>query len=41
MIAEEIGDGNLNLVFRVRSHDKPVTVKQLVPYLRLAGEGGR
>lgn len=36
--AEEIGDGNLNLVFRVRSRDESVIVKQALPYLRVAGE---
>ncbi len=37
--AVEIGDGNLNLVFRVRSATGSVIVKQAVPYLRVAGEG--
>jgi 5-methylthioribose kinase len=34
----EISDGNLNLVFRVRSQKSSVIVKQAVPYLRVAGE---
>lgn len=37
--AEEIGDGNLNLVFRVRSGAESVIVKQALPYLKIAGEG--
>ncbi|MGJ0205186.1 S-methyl-5-thioribose kinase [Leucobacter sp. gxy201] len=37
--ADEIGDGNLNLVYRVRTSDGSVIVKQALPYLRLAGEG--
>jgi 5-methylthioribose kinase len=37
--AEEIGDGNLNLVFRVRAHSgRSLIVKQALPYLRVAGE---
>lgn len=36
----EIGDGNLNLVFRVRDvkNDKSIIVKQALPYVRAAGE---
>jgi len=37
--ASEIGDGNLNLVFRVRSDRASVIVKQALPYLRIAGDG--
>lgn len=39
--AVEIGDGNLNLVFRVTTsaNGGSVIVKQAVPYLRVAGEG--
>ena len=39
--SEEIGDGNLNLVFRVleRGGERSVLVKQALPYLRVAGEG--
>ncbi|WP_251859829.1 S-methyl-5-thioribose kinase [Clostridium sp. Marseille-Q2269] len=39
--AKEIGDGNLNLVFRVKDINtgKSVIVKQALPYLRVAGEG--
>lgn len=38
---KEIGDGNLNLVFRVKgkSSGKSIIVKQALPYLRIAGEG--
>ncbi len=39
---EEIGDGNLNFVYRVVSETDPsrsLIVKQAVPYLRIAGEG--
>ena len=37
---EEIGDGNLNLVFRVKDtkNDKSIIVKQALPYVRAAGE---
>jgi hypothetical protein len=35
---EEIGDGNLNLVFRVRGGGGSVIVKQALPYLELAGD---
>jgi 5-methylthioribose kinase len=41
LVCEEIGDGNLNLIFRVRSeHDRArsVIVKQALPYVRLVGE---
>ncbi len=37
--AEEIGDGNLNMVFRVRAGGRSVIVKQALPYLRVVGEG--
>jgi len=38
---DEIGDGNLNFVYRVTNTDtqKSLIVKQAVPYLRIAGEG--
>lgn len=37
--AEEIGDGNLNLIFRVLDRDgRSVIVKQALPYLRIVGE---
>ncbi|MBL1432908.1 MAG: S-methyl-5-thioribose kinase [Gammaproteobacteria bacterium] len=39
---EEIGDGNLNYVYKIRRSDSPdrsVVLKQAVPYLRMAGEG--
>ncbi|MDP9136937.1 MAG: phosphotransferase, partial [Pseudomonadota bacterium] len=35
---EEVGDGNLNLVFKVRSGATGVAVKQALPYVRLVGE---
>ena len=40
--ATEIGDGNLNFVYLIRSVSNPakaVIAKQAVPYLRIAGEG--
>ncbi|MFD3158044.1 S-methyl-5-thioribose kinase [Haloimpatiens sp. FM7330] len=41
LVSKEVGDGNLNLVFRVKDLDtnKTVIVKQALPYLRVAGEG--
>lgn len=41
LTAQEIGDGNLNLVFRVADEvtGQTVIVKQALPYLRVAGEG--
>jgi 5-methylthioribose kinase len=41
LVSEEIGDGNLNLIFRVRSQgdrERSVIVKQALPYVRLVGE---
>ena len=37
--SEEIGDGNLNLVFRIRDlkSDKSIIVKQALPYVRASG----
>jgi 5-methylthioribose kinase len=35
---DEIGDGNLNLVFKVRGVSGGVAVKQALPYVRLVGE---
>ena len=34
---EEIGDGNLNLVFLVRGPKGAAIVKQALPYIRLVG----
>src|SRR5690348_3925256 len=34
---EEVGDGNLNLVFIVEGLDGSVCIKQALPYLRAAG----
>ena len=38
LIAEEIGDGNLNLIFRIRQKESSVILKQALPYLKVAGE---
>ncbi len=41
ILIEEIGDGNLNFVYRVTSKNAPeksVILKQAVPYLRMAGD---
>jgi 5-methylthioribose kinase len=35
---EEVGDGNLNLVFKVYGPDGRIAVKQALPYVRLVGE---
>jgi 5-methylthioribose kinase len=35
---EEIGDGNLNLVFRVKGNDKSIIIKQALPYAKVVGE---
>ena len=35
---EEVGDGNLNLVFKLRGATGGVAVKQALPYVRLVGE---
>jgi 5-methylthioribose kinase len=34
---DEVGDGNLNLVFRVRGPASSIVVKQALPYLKAAG----
>ena len=41
LISREIGDGNLNYVFRVEDTDngKTMVVKQALPYLKIAGDG--
>jgi 5-methylthioribose kinase len=36
--AEEVGDGNLNLVFIVKSPTSSIIVKQALPYVRLVGD---
>ncbi|MET3808597.1 5-methylthioribose kinase [Nakamurella sp. UYEF19] len=36
--AQEIGDGNLNRVFRVSSSYQSVVIEQALPYLKAAGE---
>jgi 5-methylthioribose kinase len=36
--AKEIGDGNLNLVFIVKSSKNSIIIKQAIPYLRCVGE---
>jgi len=39
-LVEEIGDGNLNLVFRVRDRKgSSLILKQALPYVRMTGEG--
>src|SRR5262245_49940255 len=41
LVCEEIGDGNLNLIFRIvsaRDTARSVIVKQALPYVRLVGE---
>ncbi len=35
---EEVGDGNLNLVFKLRGPAGGVAIKQALPYVRLVGE---
>lgn len=35
---EEIGDGNLNLVFRIRQGERRLIVKQALPYAKVVGE---
>ena len=37
-VADEVGDGNLNLVFIVKSPKAAVIVKQALPYVRLVGD---
>ena len=37
-VVEEVGDGNLNLVFKVRGPAGGIAVKQALPYVRLVGE---
>lgn len=41
LTSKEIGDGNLNLVFRIKDEEsnKSVVVKQALPYLKIAGAG--
>ena len=36
--SNEVGDGNLNLVFIVKSEQGSVIVKQALPYVRLVGD---
>ncbi len=41
LLCEEIGDGNLNLIFRIastRDRTRSVIIKQALPYVRLVGE---
>ncbi len=41
LTAQEVGDGNLNLVFIIENEDNPdetVILKQALPYLRVAGD---
>jgi len=41
LVSKEIGDGNLNLVFKVLDENtkKSVIIKQALPHLRIVGEG--
>ena len=41
IVSKEIGDGNLNYVFRVRdlNTNETIIVKQALPYLKIAGDG--
>lgn len=36
---DEIGDGNINFVYRVSSADHSLIIKQALPYVRIIGEG--
>ncbi|WP_372739799.1 S-methyl-5-thioribose kinase [Neptunomonas sp.] len=36
---EEIGDGNINFVYRITNDQQSVIVKQALPYVRIIGEG--
>ena len=41
VVASEVGDGNLNLVFKIRADEdrkRTLVVKQALPYVRLVGE---
>ncbi|MFC7371748.1 S-methyl-5-thioribose kinase [Fictibacillus iocasae] len=38
LAVSEIGDGNLNLVFRVQSSTESIIVKQALPYAKVVGE---
>ncbi|MGD6965824.1 S-methyl-5-thioribose kinase [Rossellomorea vietnamensis] len=40
LVSTEIGDGNLNYVFRIisRSHEKSIIIKQALPYAKVVGE---
>ncbi|ASV66627.1 S-methyl-5-thioribose kinase [Cytobacillus sp. FSL W7-1323] len=38
MTVEEIGDGNLNYVYRITSNHKSVIIKQALPYAKVVGE---
>ncbi|GGE68861.1 S-methyl-5-thioribose kinase [Priestia taiwanensis] len=35
---EEIGDGNLNLVFRIKGFERSIIIKQALPYAKVVGE---
>lgn len=41
LVSKEVGDGNLNYVFRVKdvTNNKTIIVKQALPYLKIAGDG--
>jgi len=37
LLVEEIGDGNINYIYRVKGEDSSVVVKQALPYIRIIG----
>lgn len=39
LTVEEISDGNINFVYRVKGADASVIVKQALPFIRIIGEG--
>ena len=39
LCVEEVGDGNLNYVYIIKSSKNKLILKQAVPFLRIAGEG--
>ena len=43
LASQEIGDGNLNLVFRITeaATGKSIILKQALPYAKVVGESGR
>jgi 5-methylthioribose kinase len=39
LIVEEIGDGNINFIYRVKGDIESVIVKQALPFVRIIGDG--